>query len=61
MKYIRIQTYEIPADNINKRRVAEGFEPITTDADWKEYLDWLAEDELIWEYRYEEISIISEK
>ena len=60
MKYIRIQTYEIPADDINKRRVAEGFEPITTDKDWKEYLDWLAEDELIWEYRYEEISIVSE-
>jgi len=61
MKYIRIQTYEIPADDINKRRVAEGFEPMTTDEDWKEYLDWLAEDELVWEYRNEEISIISEK
>lgn len=60
MKYIRIQTYEIPADNINKRRVAEGFEPMTTDEDWKEYLDGWAEDELIWEYHYEEISIISE-
>ena len=61
MKYIRIQTYEIPTDDINKRRVAEGSEPMTTDEDWKEYLDWLAEDELIWEYRNEEISIISEK
>lgn len=60
MKYIRIQTYEIPSDDINKRRVAEGFEPMTTDKDWKEYLDWLAEDGLICEYRNEEISIISE-
>lgn len=60
MKYIRIQTYEIPTDDINKRRVAEGFEPMTTDEDWKEYLDWLAEDGLMWEYYNEEISIISE-
>lgn len=60
MKYIRIQTYEIPTDDINKRRVAEGFEPMTTDEDWKEYLDWLAEEGLIWEYYNEEISIISE-
>jgi hypothetical protein len=60
MKYIRIQTYDIPADDINKGRVAEGFEPITTNEDWKEYLDWKAEDGLLWEYRYEEISIISE-
>lgn len=61
MKYIRIQTYEIPADDINKKRVAGGFEPITTDEDWKEFLDWWAEDGLICEYRSEEISIVSEK
>ena len=60
MKYIRIQTYEIPTDDINKRRVAEGLEPMTTNEDWKEYLDWLAEDGLICEYRNEEISIVSE-
>lgn len=60
MKYIRIQTYEIPADDINKRLVTEGLEPMTTNEDWKEYLDWLAEDGLICEYRSEEISIVSE-
>lgn len=60
MKYIRIQTYEIPADDINKKLVAEGLEPMTTNEDWKEYLDWLAEDGLICEYRSEEISIVSE-